>query len=104
MVKFTGFFKKISFALFSPDKLTISFVFADKKAATKRQRSCDGLIENLILISYSTIICTLRHSSFGQPLLSPMAFSSLIEKSSMPCFFKNATTLFRRHFAELEVL
>lgn len=46
MVKFTGFFKKISFALFSPDKLTISFVFADKKAATKRQRSCDGLIEN----------------------------------------------------------
>ena len=49
MVKFTGFFKKISFALFSPDKLTISFVFADKKTDTVRRDPCDGLIENLIL-------------------------------------------------------
>lgn len=49
MVKFTGFSKKISFALFSPDKLTIYFVFADKKADTKRRDPCDGLIENLIL-------------------------------------------------------
>ena len=49
MVKFTGFFKKNSFALFSPDKLTIYFVFADKKADTKRRDPCDGLIENLIL-------------------------------------------------------
>ena len=49
MVKFTGFFKKISFALFSPDKLTIYFVFADKKTDTVRRDSCDGLIENLIL-------------------------------------------------------
>lgn len=39
MVKFTGFFKKISFALFSPHKLTISFVFADKKAATKGDKT-----------------------------------------------------------------
>lgn len=49
MVKFTGFFKKNSFALFSPDKLTIYFVFADKKNDTVRRDSCDGLIENLIL-------------------------------------------------------
>lgn len=51
MVKFTGFFKKNSFALFSPHKLIISFVFADKKAATKRRGSCDGLTENIILIT-----------------------------------------------------
>lgn len=35
MLNLQVFSKKISFALFSPHKLTISFVFADKKSRHK---------------------------------------------------------------------